>query len=75
MIMSLLKSFCFLLEVALLLSGVDMSLRMSPELTALADVEFTNTVDYVSISSLVASTSFYLDKEDSDVSPVRSPCK
>ena len=42
---SLIKALCFLLEVALPLPGVDMSLQMSPEFMALEDVEFTNNDD------------------------------
>ena len=71
---SLLKAVCFLLEVSLLLSGVDMSLRMSPGLNELADVEFTNSVDSVFTSSVVACTSFCSDKGDSEISSVRSSC-
>ena len=56
------------------MSGVDMSLRMSPGLTALAELEFTNSVDSAFDSSSVTATSFYLDKEDSEISSVRSLC-
>ena len=45
-----------------------MSLRMSPGLAALLDVDFTNSIDSESGSFLVASTSFCPDKECSDVS-------
>ena len=75
MTMSLLNAVCFLVEVAFLFSGVEMSLRVSPGLTVLADVEFTNSVDSDFASSAVASTSFYSDKEDSEISSVRSSYK
>ena len=73
--MSLLKYVCFLLELALLLSGADMSLHLSPGLTALADVEFTKSVDSEFESSLVESTSLYSNKEDPEISSVRISCK
>ena len=73
--MLLLTAFCFLLEASLLLSGVDMILRIHHGLTALSDVEFTNSVDSEFCSSLVASISFFSDKEYSEISSVRSSHK
>ena len=64
-VMSLLKALCFLLETDLLLSGADMSLYMFPGLISLADVEFTNSEDSESGSSVASYTSFFLDKADS----------
>ena len=58
-VISLLKAACFLLEAYLLLSGVDMSLWMFPGIAALADVEFTKSADYASISSLIASNYYF----------------
>ena len=42
---------------------------------ALEDAEFTKNVDSESSSSLGESTSFYSDKEDSEISSVRSSYK
>ena len=52
MVISLLEAVCFFLEIALLFPGVDMSLRMSPRLVALEEVEFTSNVDSESGSLL-----------------------
>ena len=59
-----------LLELALPLSGMDMSLRMYPEFVALSDAELINNVDSESVSSLGASASFYSDREDPEISSV-----
>ena len=68
--MTRLKAVYFLLEVALNFSGVDTSLRIPPGLTELTGIECTDSVDSVFGSSSVTSTKFYLDKEDSEISPL-----
>ena len=70
-VISLLKAFCFLLEIVSLFPGVDMSLRMSPGLMTLVDVEFTINVESDSGMSSGTSALFYLDKDVSEIISAR----